>query len=131
MSLKSYLIIFTIATLIFWAAWAIVFTQLNPDSNQIVTVTAFAVTLGFAAAGTFSLFGFAVRALFGKDPVLFRVLRTSTRQGVVTAIFLEALLVLQTVRWLAWWNVIPLALFFILMEGFFLAQDSTVERQTR
>jgi len=131
MSLKNYLIIFSIATLIFWAAWLVVFMQLNPESNRMVTVTTFSITLGFAVAGTLSLFGFGVRALFGKDPVLFRVLRTSTRQGVVTAIFMEALLVLRVLRWLAWWNVVPLALFFVLLEGFFLTQDSTAERQTR
>ena len=131
MSLKNYLIIFSLATLIFWAAWVVVFTQLNPESNRMVTVTAFVVTLGFAVAGTLSLIGFGVRALFGKDPVLFRVLRVSTRQAAVATVFMEALLVLQVLRWLAWWNALPLALFFILLEGFALSQDSVAERQTR
>ncbi|RJO58981.1 hypothetical protein C4546_04080 [Candidatus Parcubacteria bacterium] len=131
MSLKKYLIIFTSATLISWGAWAIVFTQLNPETNRLVSVTAFAVSLGFAVAGTLSLLGFAVRAWFGRDPVLFRVLRVATRQGVIVAVFMEALLALQAMRWLAWWNVVPLGLFFTLLEGFFLAQDNVLERQTR
>ncbi|MEK7569884.1 MAG: hypothetical protein AAB515_00350 [Patescibacteria group bacterium] len=131
MSLKSYLILFVVATLLSWVAWVIVLTQMNPDSGRTVTVSAFAVSLGFAVAGTVSLLGFGLRAWFGKDPVLFRVLRTSVRQGVVVAVLLECLLVLQAMRWFAWWNVVPLALFFILLEGFFLAQESTTERQTR
>lgn len=131
MSLKSYLILFVVATLLSWVAWVIVFTQMNPDSGRTVTVSAFAVSLGFAVAGTVSLLGFGLRAWFGKDPVLFRVLRTSVRQGVVVAVLLECLLVLQAMRWFAWWNVVPLALFFVLLEGFFLAQESTAERQTR
>ncbi len=131
MSLKSYLILFVVATLLSWVAWVIVLTQMNPDSSRTVTVSAFAVSLGFAVAGSVSLLGFGLRAWFGKDPVLFRVLRTSVRQGVVVAVLLEGLLVLQAMRWFAWWNVVPLALFFILLEGFFLAQESTLERQTR
>ncbi len=131
MSLKNYLILFGIATAVSWAAWAITLTQLNPDVNRTVAVTVFAVSLGFAVAGTFSLLGFGVRALFGKDPVLFRVLRTSVRQGVIVAVLLECLLVLQAMRWFAWWNVLPLVFFFALLEGFFLSQDSIRERQTR
>lgn len=131
MSLKNYLIFFIVATLLSWVAWVIVLTQMNPDSGRTVTVSAFAVSLGFAVAGTVSLLGFGLRAWFGKDPVLFRVLRTSVRQGVVVAVLLECLLVLQAMRWFAWWNVLPLALFFVLLEGFFLAQESTAERQTR
>ncbi len=131
MSLKNYLILFAIGTLLSWAAWAIVLTQMNPDVNRAVTVTAFAVSLGFAVAGTFALVGFGVRALFGRDPVLFRVLRTSVRQGVVIATLLEGLLVLQAMRWFAWWNVVPLVIFFVLLEGFFLSQESLHERQTR
>lgn len=131
MSLKNYLILFAVGTLLSWGAWAIVLTQMNPDVNRAVTVTAFAMSLGFAVAGTFALAGFGVRALFGKDPVLFRVLRTSVRQGVVVAMLLEGLLVLQAMRWFAWWNVLPLVLFFILLEGFFLSQEALRERQTR
>ncbi len=131
MSLKTYLILFGTGTLLSWAAWAIVLTQMDPNVSTSVSVTAFAVTLGFAVAGTIALLGFGVRAFFGKDPVLFRVLRTSVRQGVVVAVLLEGLLVLQAMRWFAWWNVVPLALFFILLEGFFLAQDQAHERQNR
>jgi len=131
MSLKNYLILFAVGTLLSWGAWAIVLTQMNPDVNRAVTVTAFAVSLGFAVAGTFAFVGFGVRALFGKDPVLFRVLRTSVRQGVVVAVLLEGLLVLQAMRWFAWWNVVPLVVFFILLEGFFLSQEELRERQTR
>ena len=131
MSLKNYLILFGIGTLLSWAAWVIVLTQMDPAVNTTMSVMAFAVTLGFAVAGTFALLSFAIRAFFSKDPVLFRVLRTSVRQGVVVAVLLECLLVLQTMRWFAWWNTVPLALFFILLEGFFLAQDQSRERQTR
>ncbi len=131
MSLKNYLILFAVGTLLSWGAWVIVLTQMNPDVNRAVTVTAFAMSLGFAVAGTFAFGGFGVRAMFGKDPVLFRVLRTSVRQGVVVAVLLEGLLVLQAMRWFAWWNVVPLVIFFILLEGFFLSQDALRERQTR
>jgi hypothetical protein len=62
--------------------------------------------------------------------VLFRALQTSVRQGVLVAVFLEVLLVLQAMRWLAWWNALPLSLFFILLEAFFLAQEGS-DRQTR
>ncbi|MDP2790077.1 MAG: hypothetical protein Q8O51_03035 [bacterium] len=131
MSLKNYLVLFAVGTLLSWGAWVIVLTQMSPDVNRAMTVTAFAVSFGFAVAGTFAIAGFGVRAMFGNDPVLFRVLRTSVRQGVVVAVLLEGLLVLQAMRWFAWWNVAPLVIFFILLEGFFLSQEALRERQTR
>ncbi|MFA6042053.1 MAG: hypothetical protein WCV85_01960 [Patescibacteria group bacterium] len=131
MSLQKYLLFFCLATLFSWLAWLIVLTQLNPDVNRSITVMAFSLSLGFAVAGTVTLFGFGVRAWFGKNVVLFRALQTSVRQGVIVAVFVEALLVLQAMRWFAWWNAVPLTLFFILLEAFFLAQENAGERQTR
>lgn len=130
MSLGKFIIIVLIGTLLSCAAFIIVLTQMNPDSSRFVTVTAFSVSLGFAVAGILSLAGFGVRAWLGRQPVLFRALQTSVRQGVLVAVFLEVLLVLQAMRWLAWWNALPLSLFFILLEAFFLAQEGA-DRQTR
>jgi hypothetical protein len=130
MSLGKFIIIVLIGTLLSCAAFIIVLTQMNPDSSRFVTVTAFSVSLGFATAGILSLLGFGVRVWLGRQPVLFRALQTSVRQGVLVAVFLEVLLVLQAMRWLAWWNALPLSLFFILLEAFFLAQEGT-DRQTR
>jgi hypothetical protein len=130
MSLGKFLIIVALGTLLSWIAWAIVLTQMNPDSSRFVTVTLFSVTLGFGVAGTLALAGFGVRAWMGRQPVLFRALQTSVRQAVLVAVFFEILLALQAMRWFAWWNALPLSLFFVLLEAFFLSQENT-DRQTR
>jgi len=120
MTLKKYLNLMLILTLICWLAWIFVLFFINPDETGFIGFILFYLSLFLAILGTLAMFGFIIRARIKKGPI-FKQVETSFRQGIWLSVFIIGLLLLQGLSLLRWWNCLVLFLFLIFLEFFFLS----------
>lgn len=119
MTLRTYLILFSVATVIAWAGWILILISINPFTAESIWIAAFYLSFFIALFGFFSLLGFFFRVWFSQETRLFNHLSISTRQGALLALFTCSLLILQANDFLSWWNIGLLILALILIEFFF------------
>jgi len=120
MSLKKYLNLMLILTVICWLAWAAVLFLVNPEETGLIGFILFYFSLFLAILGTASILGFVARARFRQGPV-FKQVEVSFRQGVWLGMLAVSLLLLQETGLLRWWNGIFFFLFLVFLEFFFLS----------
>lgn len=123
MSLRKYLLIMGIGSLISWGAWLLIIFYLDPYSSGFMGLASFYLILFLALLGTFSLVGFFVRFIFLRKAVLFRQIGRSLRQAVLFSLLITFSLLLEANRLFTWWNAIFLILGLALLEFFFLARQ--------
>jgi len=122
MSLKKYLFIMTLITLVCWVAWLVVLFYLNPFEAGFVGLLLFYISLFFALFGSFALLGFFLRVWFSKEQIIFRHLGIATRQSLWFSVLLVSTLLLQGSGFIRWWNILLLIIFLTLLEFFFLSR---------
>ncbi len=125
MTLRIYLLLFITSTIIAWIGWFFILTHIDPFAVDAAWLLLFYVSMAIALFGTFSLLGFGFRVWFSKEERLFRHLASASRQGGELAGFLVAFLLLQTSKYLAWWNIALLIILVILIEFFSLSGKQT------
>lgn len=109
MTLKQYLSIMLLATVLCWSAWLFVVVNTSPLSGELITHLFFHLTLFFSLLGTISLLSFSALRYFshGITPMFHHVHR-SFRIAVISALAVVSLLVMQGKEMLHMWNVIIL-----------------------
>lgn len=106
MTLRQYLTIMIVATLLCWVSWIFVLMNVDPFTSGLLGFLFFYVSLFFLLVGTLSLLIFGLYHLFSHSSLpLFRYVQYSFRDAVVLSVFILALLWLQSQRLLQWWNV--------------------------
>ena len=123
MSLKKYLFLMVLATVLCWAAWLFVLFFINPKGAGIVGLTFFYLSLFLGLLGMFSVLGFAVRYLFKRTEFTYRQVKTAFRQGAMFSLLLTSSLFLQSQRLLVWWNMILFVALLAVVEYFFLSEE--------
>ncbi len=118
MTLRQYLIIMSLATLVCWLVWLLVVYIYDPNTAGIIGFTLFYASLFLAVLGTFSVIGFFIRAkILKNDDIVFRHIKRTFRQGFFFGIFIILNLLLAQFRLLTWWNFILLLTCYIFFEG--------------
>ncbi|MCX6782171.1 MAG: hypothetical protein NTW66_03600 [Candidatus Magasanikbacteria bacterium] len=118
MTLRQYLIIMSLATLVCWSVWFLVVFIYNPNSAGLVGFLLFYTSLFLSVLGTFSIIGFFIRAkIIKNDDIVFRHIKRTFRQGFFFGIFVVLNLLLAQFRLLTWWNFILLLTCYIFLEG--------------
>lgn len=120
MSLFRYLIILSFVTVASWSAWVCVLVFMNP-SGGIMSKLLFYITLALAFMSTFHLGGVLFRYLWSRDTVANKHVKIASRQSILFTLLFLATLVLQSFRYLAWWNLLLLVVLFLLVELFFIS----------
>lgn len=124
MTLRTYILLFALATVIAWISWIFILIEINPFEAEVIWIIAFYVSFAIALFGFFSLLGFFFRVWFSQEPRLFVHLSISSRQGGLLSFLFVMLLLLQSNDYLFWWNVILLILAILLVEFFFTGNSS-------
>jgi hypothetical protein len=127
MSLKKYLILMSLSTLLCCGAWWLVVSMVDPATAGPIGFAIFYLALFFALAGIFALVGFVVRYLFKKDEFAFRQVKVAFRQAIMLALLLVASLMLQARGLLAWWNWLILIVLLTVLEFFFINQKQATD----
>lgn len=118
MTLKQYLAIMTAGTLLAWAIWGIVIFYFNPEQTKWTGFLLFYASLFLALLGTFSVFGFIIKAKTNKnDEIVFRHIKRTFRQGLFFSLFCVITLLLAQTRLLTWWNFSLLLTLYAFLEG--------------
>lgn len=99
-----------------WIAWALTVVNNNPDQGGQTVLLSFYISLYVALVSTFTVGGFALRRYFGNNELRYGYLQVSFRQAFIVAALLIALLALQSVRLLAWWDILLLVVVSLLLE---------------
>jgi len=128
MTLKKYLFLMAMATLMCWGALVLVLVFVNPYTAGIVGLVFFYLALFLGLLGIFSIIGFVFRFLFKRNEFAYNQVKTAFRQGMMFALLLTVMFILQGARLLVWWNII---LFIILLAGIeyvFIIRDQEIKK---
>ncbi|MBI5728636.1 MAG: hypothetical protein HY983_00080 [Candidatus Magasanikbacteria bacterium] len=118
MSLRQYLILMSIATMMCWVAWFFVLNYTTPSGGGLLALFFFYCSLFLAIVGTFSVIGFLIRRFLVKDDeIVFRHVRRTFRQSLLLSTLVIFALMLLAARLLTWWNSIVLIIFFLFLEA--------------
>ena len=99
-----------------WIAWALTIVNNNPDQGGQTVLISFYISLYVALVSTLTVAGFALRRHFGNNELRYGYLQASFRQAFIGSALLVSLLALQSVRLLAWWDILLLVAVSLLLE---------------
>ncbi len=123
MTLKQYLLVMGMATLLCVVALLFVIFSVNPYEASIWAIILFYSSLFLSLVGLFSLIGFGtIHLITKKETIAFRTVKKSFRQGVLFASLLCVVFILAHAELLYWWVVFLLAAAFGFIE-FVLAKE--------
>ena len=130
MTLKQYLIIMFLATLMCFGASGIVLFNIDPQKDNAIGFLFFYTTLFFGLVGTISLMNFGLYYMVTKSNYpLFRLVERSFRNGVIGATLVLSMLFLQALNILNLWT--GLILFILVLSiSFFKLSTRAHEKNT-
>jgi hypothetical protein len=122
MSITKYFILLGLCTGLCWAALFAVVFLMNPNEAGWLAFLLFYISIGLASLGTAAIFLFFIKSKTSKDELPHKLLKASSRQAVVIALLIVIVLILQSFRWLAWWNLLTLLAVAGVIETILLAK---------
>ncbi len=122
MTLKKYLNLMAILTVVCWIAWVLVLILINPQQSDLIGFVLFYFSLFLALLGTASIVGFLARVWLKKKPI-FKQVEIAFRQAIWLGLLISVIFILKGLNLLRWWNALFLVLFLIFLELFFLLSN--------
>jgi len=118
MTLKQYLLIMSLATLICWLVWVMIIFAYDPNTAGVVGFIFFYVSLYLSILGTFSIIVFLIRSkIIKNDEIIFRHIKRTFRQGIFFACLVIAILLLAQFKLLNWWTFALLFTCYVFLES--------------
>lgn len=106
MTLRQYLTIMLLGTILCWVSWTFVIINIDPFQNNQVGFLFFYLSLFFALLGSLSLLSFLFFRIFSRKLTpIFRHVRTSFRTACLLSLIVIILLYLQGKELLNIWNL--------------------------
>jgi len=130
MTLKSYLTIMTVATVICWSAFAFVLWTINPEITNWLGFVLFYLSLFLALAGTAAIVGFLIRFVGLKHELAFYSVRIAWRQSFLFAFLIIAILLLSAHSLLTWLNLFLLVMGLSILEYFLLNYSQSLRHRS-
>ena len=121
MTLKNYLILMGITTLICWGVFLGVIISIDPDSTNFPGFALFYISLFSALLGSSAVVGFLVRFSFLKQQLAFRAVSEAFRQSFLFALLIIAALFLLSHHLFTWLNIVFLIIGLALLELFLIS----------
>jgi hypothetical protein len=124
MTLKSYLAVMSVLTILGWGIFVFVARLVDPTATNLIGFFLFYLSLFVALTGTIALIGFVVRSLAKKDDLAFNLVKMAFRQSFLFALFIVALLILKSQDLFNWLNLILLVIIFSVLELFIISRGN-------
>ena len=122
MTLKSYLWGMRFGTFLALISCGLVVFYADPEKGGIPVKIAFYLTFFLFASGIFILILSWARREIGSSGVVLSDLGISFRQGILLSLLVVVLLVLQSFRFLVWWDGLLVVAGIFLIELYFLTK---------
>ena len=116
MSLRSYLSVMTITTLICWVAFGFIVNMVDPEKTNQVGFFLFYLSLFVATVGTTAILGFLARFVVLKKELVMRLVLDAFRQSFLLALFIDVVLLLLAKNLFSWLNCLLLILGLSMLE---------------
>ncbi len=116
MTLKNYLWVMSILSLISWGLFVFVVKTVDPFTTNWLGFLIFYASLLSSLIGTFSIAGFLLRYYFVKEKIIFNLVKISFRQSFVLSLFIISYLILKSFDLFSWINLILLIVLFTFIE---------------
>lgn len=122
MTLRAYLVLMAIGTLLCWVTWIFVIYNISPLTAGSLGFLFFYISLFLAMVGTISVVGFLIRRLIiQNDEAIFRQIGRLFRQSILVSGLVIVAMIMLGVHLLTWWNGLLLIVLGIVVEGIFFA----------
>lgn len=122
MTLKSYLWGMRLSTFLALATWGLATYYIDPEKGGIPGRFIFYFTFFLFLSGVFVLILSFLRRRFGKNGVVLSDLGVSFREGILLALLVVILFILQSFRVLIWWDGLLVVAGIFLVELYFLTK---------
>ncbi|KKR07568.1 MAG: hypothetical protein UT32_C0009G0029 [Parcubacteria group bacterium GW2011_GWC2_39_14] len=121
MSIGRFFLVLGLATGLCWLAWIAVLFFMNPAENSPVALILFYLSLCLSLIGTFLFIGYLVRGLTNQTEMPYKHVKAASRQAVLFTVLIVLALMLQSYRFLTWWNLLILVALLGFVELFFIS----------
>jgi len=125
MTLKVYLTLMVITTLICWTAFAFVLWTVNPEQTNWSGFLLFYLSLFLAITGSATIVGFLIRFRSLKRELAFRLVKTAFRQSFIFAFLIVSTLFLLSRDLFTWLNLALLVVGLSVLEFFMISYSKT------
>ena len=123
MTLRSYLIIMTITTVLCWSGWIFVLFIINPEVTNWIGFCLFYASLFLTLVGTAALAGFLVRFIVLRQELAWRLVKEAFRQSFLFAILIIVSLLLLSQDIFTWLNLFFLVAGLSVLEFFWVLYE--------
>ncbi len=123
MTLRSYLLLMTIATIIFWLALGLIVVSTDPAMTEQSGIILFYAILTCAVTGTGAILGFIIRFFALKQDLVGHLVLIAFRQALLGAILVIGVLFLFSQHLFSWLNLSLLLLTLSALEFFLLSRE--------
>lgn len=123
MSLKVFLALIIIGTIVSWINFGLVIFYFDPQQTSFLGFSLFYLSLFLGLSGAIFLFSDWLKAKIFKNQLPFYRLKTSGRQAILFTILLIGWAFLKSHGLLRWWNLILLILILATLEFFFISSQ--------
>lgn len=107
MSLRQYITIMLLATVLCWVSFGFVVMNIDPFDAGYLSFAFFYISAFFSLMGTLSLIIFGFYSIFsGNNEPLYRIVQNSFKDGVILSLVMITLLYLQGNDLLNVWNTL-------------------------
>jgi hypothetical protein len=123
MTLKNYLGVMTVLTVICWGFFVFVAKLVDPFATNWLGFLLFYLTLLISLIGTISLVGFIIRFIVQKKELVFNSIKTAFRQSFLFSLFIIVVLILKVQSLFSWLNLLLLVIIFAILEVFLIGRN--------
>ncbi len=121
MTLKAYLILMIITTLICWIAFGFVLWTVNPEVTNWIGFLLFYLSLFLASVGSAAIIGFLIRFVGLKRELAFYSVKEAFRQSFLFALLIVVVLFLLSKDLFTWLNLGLLIVGLSMLEFFLIS----------
>ena len=121
MTLRSYLTVMAVMTIICWSVWTFLFFAVNPEITNWIGLFLFYAALFLALVGTTALAGFIVRFIALKQELVFKLVKEAFRQSFLFSTLIIASLILLSRNLFSWLNLFFLVAAISILEFFLIS----------
>lgn len=122
MTIRAYLWGMRTSTLVAAICLGLVIRYIDPIKDGLLGQVLFYVSLFFFVTGLATLFLFWIRRLFSKNETAYLNVGISFRQGLLVALAITAMFILQSLKLLIWWDAGLVIVAALLVELWFLSK---------
>ncbi len=121
MTLKNYLFVMSVLTLVCWGIFFFVANLVDPEATTWFGYGLFYLSLFLSLSGTAALIGFIFRFVALKKELAFNLVKVAFRQSFLFSLFIVLLLILKSQHLFNWLNLFLLVVVFAIFELFLIS----------